>query len=378
VAIDAAGGKIYWANTTSNTIRVANLDGSGAAATLFTEAPGSSPVGLAIDPDAGRVYWANSGAPAIRVGNLDGTGTAATEFTEAAGSAPTFPALLRSPAGSGAPAISGGGQLGQQLSCSQGSWATDLPGSFLFRAPASFGFQWQRDGADVAGATSSNYAPTEPGAYDCRVTATNQAGSSSQTSATVAVSAPPSQPNQPIAPDHPSEPKAPGQPTDPTPSQTGKPKAPKHSKNHQHKGAPHLTVTVTASASRARPSSVSGYRIVVANGGDATARNVTVCDEPPAEQRTLRMMPDAPGGKGRPCWQLGSLAAGVQRVFRVTAMVAANSGTGVQRSSVSVEAANLKGVRIDSAAVRVIPLPETACGSRLTRPQLVPRIDFRC
>ena len=367
VAIDAAAGKIYWANTTTNTIRVASLDGSGAAATLYTEAPGSSPVGLAIDPAAGKIYWANSGVPAIRVANLDGSGAAATLFTEAVGSAPAFPALLRSPVGSGAPVIFGAAQLGQQLSCSQGSWASDLLGSFLSRAPASFAFQWQRDGADVAGATSSTYPPTQPGAYSCRVTATNQAGSSSQTSGAVAVSAPPSQPSQPSPP---SQPKAPNQPS--------QPKAPKHPKNHHHKGAPGLTVTLTASTSRARPSSVIGYRIVVANGGDATARKVTVCDEPPAEQRTLRTMPAATGSKSQPCWHLKSLAAGAQRVFRMTAMVAANSGTGVQRNSVSVEAANVKGVRTDSTAVRVNPLPETACGSRLARPQLVPRTNFRC
>ena len=73
VAIDAAAGKIYWANTTTGAIRVANLDGTGAR-DLYTGE--SSPSGVAIDPAAGLIYWANavSGTGAIRVGNLDGSG----------------------------------------------------------------------------------------------------------------------------------------------------------------------------------------------------------------------------------------------------------------------------------------------------------------
>ena len=73
VAIDPAAGEIYWADTTSGAIRVANLDGTGAR-DLFTGE--SQPSGVAIDPAAGLIYWANavSGSGAIRVGNLDGSG----------------------------------------------------------------------------------------------------------------------------------------------------------------------------------------------------------------------------------------------------------------------------------------------------------------
>ncbi|MBV9921607.1 MAG: hypothetical protein JOY78_12240, partial [Pseudonocardia sp.] len=89
VAIDAAAGKIYWAETgtgagtgTANgtgTIRVANLDGTGAR-DLFTGE--SQPSGVAINPAAGLIYWADAvrGAGTIRVGNLDGTGSARTLF----------------------------------------------------------------------------------------------------------------------------------------------------------------------------------------------------------------------------------------------------------------------------------------------------------
>lgn len=71
IAIDAAAGKIYWAATGANAIKVANLDGTGARV-LF---PGESKAtGVAIDPAGGKLYWTAYGAGAIRVGNLDGTG----------------------------------------------------------------------------------------------------------------------------------------------------------------------------------------------------------------------------------------------------------------------------------------------------------------
>jgi hypothetical protein len=50
----------------------------------------------------------------------------------------------------------------------------------------------------------------------------------------------------------------------------------------------------------------------------------------------------------------------------------------MQQNRAVVSAANVKGVRADSAGVRVKPLPETACGSRLARPGIVSRVEFRC
>ncbi len=64
--------------------------------------------------------------------------------------------------------------------------AADQVGSFLYRAPQSFTYQWRLNGADIGGATTSNYTPTTSGSYTCRVTATNRAGSATQTSAAVA------------------------------------------------------------------------------------------------------------------------------------------------------------------------------------------------
>ena len=77
VAVDPAASKIYWANFSTNEIRVANLDGTGAAATLFTDPAGSAPSGVAIDPADNKIYWTNQFSDEVRAGNLDGSGTAA-------------------------------------------------------------------------------------------------------------------------------------------------------------------------------------------------------------------------------------------------------------------------------------------------------------
>ena len=49
------------------------------------------------------------------------------------------------------PAISGVPEVGRTLECSRGSWAND---------PTSFAYGWKRDGAAIAGATSSQYSVT--------------------------------------------------------------------------------------------------------------------------------------------------------------------------------------------------------------------------
>jgi hypothetical protein len=79
-------------------------------------------------------------------------------------------------------------------------WASDLLGAFLYRAPRGFVYQWSLNGGDIAGATSSSYTASSAGTYACRVTATNQAGSSAQTSAGHVVSAPGSPAPPPVIP----------------------------------------------------------------------------------------------------------------------------------------------------------------------------------
>jgi DNA-binding beta-propeller fold protein YncE len=173
VALDVDAGKIYWASLFSGTIRVGNLDGTGAS-TLFAGENG--PGGLAIDPAAGKIYWDTFYGGDLRVGNLDGTG-ASTLFTGEV--TPLFSVLLLAPTGTGPPEISGGAPL----ACSQGTWAPDLLGAFLYQSPRVFSYQWFRDGIDIDGATLATFDPVDaPGAYTCRVTAENQAGSSPQVS----------------------------------------------------------------------------------------------------------------------------------------------------------------------------------------------------
>jgi hypothetical protein len=87
---------------------------------------------------------------------------------------------------SGLPAVSGTPAPGQTLSCSNGSWA-GYP-------PSGFGYQWLRDGAQIAGANAGTYTvqADDPGhGLACLVTAMNDAGSESAASATLQVPSPP-------------------------------------------------------------------------------------------------------------------------------------------------------------------------------------------
>jgi hypothetical protein len=148
---------------------------------------------VAVDPAAGRIYWASYNGNKISFANLNGTGGGDVATLAATVSNPNFPALLRAPGGAGEPAVAGGSVAGSVLSCSQGSWAPDLLASLLYRAPQSFAYSWSRNGEGIAGASASSYTAFAAGDYRCAVTATNQAGSATQTSAahTVSAAAPP-------------------------------------------------------------------------------------------------------------------------------------------------------------------------------------------
>jgi uncharacterized repeat protein (TIGR01451 family) len=163
----------------------------------------------------------------------------------------------------------------------------------------------------------------------------------------------------------PSTPPAAAEPGPEAPKEA--PKAAKPHKPGPKRGGPRLVLDKRAATSFARPGSVIAYTITLWNRGDGDARDVKVCDEPPAQQRTLRLEP-AVKNQDAPCWHLAKLRAGAKRVFRLTAEVEADSGSAVQRNRARVEAANVKGVRTASAPVRVKPLPGGACGSRLMRP----------
>jgi DNA-binding beta-propeller fold protein YncE len=203
VAIDAANGKVYWANSSANKISFANLDDSGGGGDLTTTgATVNQPEGVAIDAAAGRIYWANSGngttaANTISWAKLDGGG-GDLKTTGATVQSASFPVLVQSPRGTGVPAITGGSAVDSVLTCGSASWAADLPGEFLYRAPQSTGFQWTLAGADIAGATASTFTAFVPGSYGCRATATNVAGTTAQTSAAHTVAAPKPKPTKAV------------------------------------------------------------------------------------------------------------------------------------------------------------------------------------
>ncbi len=184
VAIDPVAGKIYWTNFNNSTISFANLDGSGDGGQLTTgTATISAPWGLAIDPAAGKLYWANFSGGGIGFVNLDGSGGGNLNVAPLTPSASDFPSLLEVPANTGAPSVSGGSTPGSTLACSQGSWASDLLGSYLYQSARSFAFSWTLNGTPVAGASTSSITASSTGSYACQVTATNEAGSSQKSSA---------------------------------------------------------------------------------------------------------------------------------------------------------------------------------------------------
>jgi DNA-binding beta-propeller fold protein YncE len=194
VALDPANGRIYWANQQIGAgIGFANANDTGGGGTLNTTGAavmGSS--GVAVDPAANRVYWANQG-DGLSFANADSTGGGGNlNVTGATLGTANGPALLEVPSGVSAPSISGGSVAPTMLSCSQGKWASDLIGSLLYRAPQTFSFSWSVNGKTITGAGTASLVASSPGSYVCRVTATNHAGSTTQTSAPLNVSSPPS------------------------------------------------------------------------------------------------------------------------------------------------------------------------------------------
>jgi len=73
LALDPAAGKIYWTDWTRDKVQRANLDGTNVE-DVYTGIVSDVPVGIAVDPAGGKVYWADKSRRRIRRVNLDGTG----------------------------------------------------------------------------------------------------------------------------------------------------------------------------------------------------------------------------------------------------------------------------------------------------------------
>jgi DNA-binding beta-propeller fold protein YncE len=197
LAIDSSAGRLYFTGRegTEEAIGYANLNGSGGGNVLIGGAFLNEPWGLAFDPSIHRLYWANEGnsagenTDAIGFVNSDGSGVGGISPSPALVDNPQDPVILKSPTGTGAPAITRDAKNRAALSCPTGSWGADYVGGSVYQAPRTFGYQWLLNGAPVAGATASTLTATKAGSYTCTVTATNQTGSASQTSAAVTVKA---------------------------------------------------------------------------------------------------------------------------------------------------------------------------------------------
>ena len=72
--VDLAAGRLYWANAFDDTVGWANLDGSAGGDIPTGAAPMHTPYGVALDLAAGRIYWANYQGESIGYANLDGSG----------------------------------------------------------------------------------------------------------------------------------------------------------------------------------------------------------------------------------------------------------------------------------------------------------------
>jgi DNA-binding beta-propeller fold protein YncE len=187
LAVDPVTGLIYWANTGDATIGFASLYGTGGGDLNTSGATINQPYGVAVDPLTGRVYWTNYTSAQVvsfasvygsNGGNLGTTGASANEAED--------PVLVQTPTATTAPLISGGALTGATLSCTQGSWASNFDAAFDFVSPQSYAYQWSDNGVALGAATGTITATT-PGSYTCTVTASNQAGSTSQTSAPLTV-----------------------------------------------------------------------------------------------------------------------------------------------------------------------------------------------
>ena len=72
IALDIAGGKMYWTDPGTGKIQRADLDGTEVQ-DLVTSGL-SDPQGIAVDGAGGKMYWTDRGSDKIQRANLDGSG----------------------------------------------------------------------------------------------------------------------------------------------------------------------------------------------------------------------------------------------------------------------------------------------------------------
>jgi len=191
--VDSAAGRLYW--TEGDDLNYVSVNGGSGGTVNLTGADIRSAYGLALDPANGTVYWGNydsgdgENAGAIGFVRLSGGGGSITPSPAAPVKGPQDPVIVKSPAGTGAPAITRSPGNRAELTCSSGSWGADAVGGNVYQAPNAFAYQWLRNGAPITGATAPTLAAQAAGQYSCTVTGSNPVGSAAQVSAVMNVKA---------------------------------------------------------------------------------------------------------------------------------------------------------------------------------------------
>lgn len=193
VAVDEVGRRIYWVDGNLDEIQSASLNGGGGVDHKFPT-PIDQAYGLGFDPGLGRVLWADYVSGEETQTNQFGYGLLAggggvLSITGTQTFGVQDPVVIKSPTGTGTPTHTRNPKNRAALTCTEGTWAPDHPGGFVYQAPRSIAYQWLRNGKAVAGATTSAFTAKSGGGYSCTATATNQAGSGAQTSAAINVKA---------------------------------------------------------------------------------------------------------------------------------------------------------------------------------------------
>jgi hypothetical protein len=188
IAINPATGQLFWTNREGNSIGYADPNGGGGGRFMPTIGM-SHPLGIAFAIHYGGMFWANEGFNSIEYSNGAAGGNVQPEGATL--ERPAWPAIVANPGPLTLPVISGSSKPGSTLTCANGEWFPDLPGSFLFQAPEPqrFSYEWERDERPVPGATASTLRADEVGRYKCRVYAWNAAGRGDAPSRLLRVSA---------------------------------------------------------------------------------------------------------------------------------------------------------------------------------------------
>lgn len=297
LAVDPAHGRVYWLNQTTESLSYANLDNSGGGDVDTSGAAWNEAYGLALDPGTGRAYWANYSNNEERTGAfgtanyLAGGGGGSISVATAPVAGPQDPQLLKSPTGTGAPAVTRDANNSAALACSTGSWAPDYPGSFVYQAPQSFGYQWVLNGAAVSGATSSTLTATAPGAYTCTVTGTNVTGSASQTS-TAAVTV----------------------------------------------NAAKVKLTVKPKKAKAKAGKLAKFKVQALNQGDLATSNAKLCVKVPKKAKKALKTPK--------CKKLGVVGALTKRNAKLKIKVKKTAATGSYKVKLQIKGSPGKAVKV--------------------------------